>query len=287
MRPLDWAATFLVVLIWGLNFVVIKTGVREFTPLFLTGIRFTAVAILLIPFFRPPKEKLLGILLLSTIMGVGHFGLLVLGLSRLDAASAGIAIQLGVPFSSMLAAIFFQDRLGRVQCLGMALAFGGVVMLAGEPAQPELAPLFTVVAAALGWAVANVVIKRLQPVHPLALNGCMALFAAPQLLILSVLFESGHVASLINAGWRGWGAVGYTTLAASLTAYTLWYHLMGKYPMNRLVPLTLLVPAIAIAGGVMILGEPLTMEKFVGGLLTIMGVAVIQVPFAGQKPAKR
>ncbi len=125
MRPIDLFQVLAVVLIWGFNFVAIKTAVMEIPPLALTVIRFLLVGMLLTPFFRPERSELQPLLLLSLTMGVGHFGLLFLGLRGADAATAALLIQLGVPFSSIMAALFFADKLNWVRAAGMGMAFIG------------------------------------------------------------------------------------------------------------------------------------------------------------------
>src|SRR3546814_3213789 len=55
------------------------------------------------------------------------------GLKTVDAGTASIAIQLQVPFASLLAAIVFKDKLGWRRALGMAIVFIGVAVIAGEP----------------------------------------------------------------------------------------------------------------------------------------------------------
>lgn len=277
MTPKAYVAALVVVAIWGFNFVVVKTGVTAMPPLFFTAIRFAGVALLLAPFFRPARSTLKGILLLSVVLGVLHFGLLFTGLSGVDAATGAIAIQLTVPFSAIMAAVFFNDRLGWKRGAGMLLAFGGVAVLAGEPTLPQPLPLVLVVLSALAWAVAQVVIKRIGAINPLALNGWVALFAAPQLFVLSLLLEEGQVEAAVNAPWQGWAAWAYVVFGASLLAYTLWYRLIATYDINRIVPFTLLAPFIGVFAGVMVLGEPFTIQKVIGGALTIVGVAIIQM----------
>lgn len=194
-----------------------------------------------------------------------------------DAATAAIAIQLQVPFSALLAGIFFGDRLGWRRGLGMALAFGGVALLVGEPTLPQPLPLLLVIGAAFAWAAAQVVVKRLGPVDPLALNGAMALLAAPQLLVLSLLLEQGQIDSLVQPLWPGWAAMAYVVVGSSLIAYSLWYRLISTHDINRIVPFTLLAPMIGVLSGVLVLDEPFTWQKAVGGALTILGVAVVQI----------
>lgn len=277
MRPLDWAAAFTVILIWALNFVVGKIGVGELPPLLLMALRFTLVAALLVRFLRPLGEKWKIVAALSVVFGLGHFGLLFSGLRGVDAGAAAIAIQLAIPFTSALAWIFFGERMGVLQMAGVVVAFAGVYLLAGEPAAiGSVAHLAMVVAGAFAWAVANMLIKRLGGINVFQLNAWVAVLATPQLLAASLIFERGQLAALSAAGWGGWFAVVYMAVGASIVAYGLWYHLLARYELNRVVPLTLLSPVLAVFLAVLILGEPMTVRIVAGGLITIAGVAMIQ-----------
>ena len=106
MRQADFLQALTVVVIWGFNFVVIKTAVSEIPPLALTALRFAVVASLVAPFFPPARDQLLSILGLAVVMGFGHFGMLFIGLNGADASTTALMIQLGIPFSSILAAVF-------------------------------------------------------------------------------------------------------------------------------------------------------------------------------------
>ena len=168
--------------------------------------------------------------------------------------------------------------------LGMLLAYGGVALLSGEPHHPDPFALFLVVLSAIAWALSNAVVKRIGTLDPLTLNGWVALIAAPMLLLLSGLFEQDQVQSLYDASWIGWGALAYTVLIHSLLVYTLWYRLIARYPLNRVVPFNLMVPVVGVGAGVILLGEPLGWHRVVGGALTVLGVAVIQ--FRPRSPAR-
>ena len=50
---------------------------------------------------------------------------------------------------------------------------------------------------------------------------------------------------------------------------------MRRYDINQVIPFTLLVPIFGVAGGVLFLGEVLTLSLMVGGCLTVAGVAII------------
>ncbi|MGF1640826.1 MAG: DMT family transporter [Rhodospirillales bacterium] len=289
MRPLDGAAALAVIVIWGLNFVVGKIGVGQIPPLMLMSLRFALVAALLSPFLRRPGRSWRPVIAVSVVLGGLHFGLLFTGLRGVDAGPAAIALQLTAPFSAILAAVFYRERLGPLQILGMAVAFAGVALLAGAPSTAtSLAHLSLVVLAALAWAYANILIKRLGGINVFVLNAWVALLALPQLFAASLWLEEGQLAAMAAADWRGWGAIVYMAVGASITAYGLWYYLIAKYEVNRIVPLTLLSPVLAVVFAIAILDEPLTVRIVVGGLVTIAGVAMIQFlrpsapPAAGQ-----
>lgn len=277
MRPTDLIQALAVVVIWGLNFVVVKTAVGEIPPLALTALRFSAVAILVAPFFRPSRGQFKRILGLAIVMGLGHFGLLFIGLQGADAATSALMIQLGIPFSSILAAMVFSDRLGMVQGLGMVLGFAGAVLLAGEPQGGTPLALGALLVSAFCWAWANILIKKAPDIPPMTVIGWMSLLSIPLITGMSVLFETGQLQAIRDAGMKTWGALAYIVLASSIVAYYLWYRLIARLSVNRVVPFTLLAPTIGVAAGVLILGEALTLYKVAGGILTMAGVAIIQM----------
>ncbi|MCB1850832.1 MAG: EamA family transporter [Gammaproteobacteria bacterium] len=277
MLPTDLLQLLAVVLIWGFNFAVIKIAVTAIPPLALTVLRFLLVGLLLTPFFRPQKSQLKPLLLLSLSMGVGHFGLLFLGLRGADAATSALLIQLGVPFSSMLAALFFADRLGWRRATGMGLAFLGAGLLAGEPGGGTPLALTALLLSALCWAGSNILIKRIPEVHPLTVVGWLSLLAVPPLSLMSLLFETDQLHAVQSAGWRTWAALAYIVFASSMVAYYFWYRLLTRLQVNQVVPFSLLAPVIGVAAGVLILGEAFTAHKLFGGLLTLLGVALIQL----------
>lgn len=281
----DILLALLVQALWGLNLVVAKMGVTEIPPLFFTAVRFALVAALVVPFARIPLHAMKGLLLLSFTFGTVHFGLMFSGLAQMDAAAAGIVIQLGPPFSVLLGVAVFKERLGWKRILGTAMAFIGVVLLAGEPTLPGLAPLLLVSAGAFGWALSNVVVKRLPEVNPVVMTGWLSLFAVPQVAALSWVVEDDQVARLVNGGWMAWGAVAYTAVAASIIAHSLWYGLVRRHEMGQVAPFGLLAPVIGIVAAILLLGEPLTWQKAVGGTITMIGVAIVQLRTA--KRAKK
>ena len=276
MRLHHIAMALCVMLIWGVNFAVAKVTVAEMPPLFVNAIRFGLVALLLVPVVKVPRDQLKDILILATIMAPFHFGLMFIGLTGTDAAAAAIAMQLSVPFAALMASIYFCDRLGRQRIIGMVIAFAGVVILAGEPRMDgELFLLGLIVLSAAMWGVGNIQIKRIGDINPFALSAWMALFAAPELLVLSLFVEQGQIEALTSAGWKAWGGILYMAVLVAIISYAMWYHLLKTYAVNQVVPFSLLGPVFGVAAGILLLGEAATWQKLLGGAITIAGVAMI------------
>lgn len=277
MQPPAVLALVVVSLLWGFNFVVVKAGLGQFPPLAFVALRFAAAAIILLPFLKPPRGRFLPLLGISVTLGLLHFGLMFVGMRDLDAATAAIAVQLQVPFAALLAALVFNDVLGWRRMTGMAIAFAGVALIAGEPRiAGDWLPLVLVIGAACLWSFANVQIKLLgDDIDPLALNGWLSLLAAPQIVLASLLLEEGQWAAIRAADWVAWGTVAYQAVLVTLVGYGIWYRMMQRYAVNQVMPFTLLVPVFGVLASVAVLGERLSGRMIVGGLATVAGVAVI------------
>jgi O-acetylserine/cysteine efflux transporter len=278
MLPQHLALMLLVQLLWGVNFAVAKFGLDDFAPIFFVALRFSLVAILLVFVVGLPKRSMLRQLLpLSVTMGVMHFTLIFLGMRDLDAATSSIAVQLQTPFAAIMAAFFFGEKLGWRRILGMIVAFAGVLLIAGEPRFSENPwPLLAVIGAALVWAIGNIQVKALgDSVDAVQLNGWIAILAAPQLLVASWLIEGPQWHDVVDATWIGWAALLFQAVVIAIFTYWIWYNMMRRYPVNQVMPFTLLLPMIGVAAGAIMRGEPITWQMIVGGLATIAGVGII------------
>ncbi|MGE0154005.1 MAG: DMT family transporter [Reyranellaceae bacterium] len=276
MKPADLALALGIMLMWGLNFVIAKIGLLHWPPIFFVVLRFALVAVCLLPFVRLPRGRLLPIFVLSVVLGGMHFPLMFSAMSRIDAGTAAVVVQLQVPFAALLAHFIFKDRLGWRSAAGMALAFAGVLLITGEPRLlDEMPAVLMAVGGAFTFAVANILMKKLGDIDGNTLNAWMAVFATPQLLAASFLLERGQLDSLVTATWPALASLFYQSVVMVIVSYALWYRLLHKYTVGQVMPLTLLLPILGVISGVILLNEPMTWQKVVGGLLTVMGVGVI------------
>jgi len=279
MKPFDLFLAIVVMLIWGINFVVAKFGLAELPAILLMAMRFGVVALVLLPFVRLPRGRLKGIILLSFSLGTVHYAFMFSGMARLDAGTTAVLTQLQVPFSALIAAILYGEKLGWVRATGMAVAFAGVAIMMGEPRlTTDVVAVGFILFATLVWALANIQIKELGPVDGFSLNAYLGLFAAPQLLIASLALESNHRDALAQADWTAvLFAVFYLAVMVQIVSYAIWYRLLRLYPVNQVMPITLLCPVLGVLAGVVLLGEVLTWPIIVGGAATLAGVAIIML----------
>lgn len=274
----DKLLALVVVVAWALNIVVVKLGIAEIPPIFLSALRFALVAALIIPFTRITWRELPRVVLVSITFGGMHFGLLFVALAQAEAGTAAILVQLGAPIATVLACLLFKEPFGVVRFIGLALAVLGIGVLATGPTLPGPLPLILLLTSATGWAVTNLIVKSMRETSPLTLTGWSSLIAVPQLLLASALFEHGQWASLGTATWHGWLSIIYSAVISSIAAYGIWYWLLQKHSINSVVPYSMLNPLLSVLFGIVLLGDTPAPVKLVGALVMLAGVALILRP---------
>lgn len=178
-------------------------------------------------------------------------------------------VQLGTPFAMIGAMIFLREGITPVKIAGVIISLAGMVVLSGSPTLNSFNGVIILLMSALGWAITNILIKQDRSLSPGAMSGWMSLFALPLTAVMSLMFEKNQLVAIQHASWHAWFAL-YSAIICSVLAYSLWYWLLRKYEVNRIVPFTLLSPAMAIILGVMINGDSLNNLKFFGSTLIIL-----------------
>jgi O-acetylserine/cysteine efflux transporter len=95
-------------------------------------------------------------------------------------------------------------------------------------------------------------------------------------LALSCIFDGPEAIlfSLQHLSWLAIGSIFYITYLSTLFAYAVWSFLLHKYPLQTIAPFSLLVPVVAIASAVIVLGEALQSWKIFAGILIIVGLCI-------------
>lgn len=265
-------------LIWGMGFVFAKGALEYFPPILLMAFRFLVTASVLVWFVKPPVPLLGKIALIALISAAIQYSLTFTGLKNLDASVAVLVVQLEVPFMVLLGAVFLRERPDMQKYIGIALAFVGVALIAGQPRlEAAYLPLALVIGGAFFWAVGQVMVRNLGEVGGFTLIAWVAVMATPQLFIASAIFEDNHLELIEQANWVVWGTVVYLGLVMTAIGYSIWYHLLGKYEVRQVGPFLLLLPVFSIIASAVFLDETMTLTAWFGGAIVILGIGIITV----------
>lgn len=289
IAPRDLALILTIQVVWGVNLIVAKFALAEIPPLAFTTLRFLLLSILLAAFMRWHRGMMGMIAIIALGSGAGHFGFMFLALSLAgDIAPIAIGLQLSVPLATLMSVIFLGERIGVWRVSAIALSFGGAALIAFDPRVAEyIIALGVIVLAALTWSFAALFMRRIEGVRPYDMQGWVALGTWPPLLIATLLFEPHAGDMVMAATWVGWGGLIFTIVGGTLIGHAGTFYLIQRYPIPMTAPFYLLAPALSAVLSVPILGDVLTWQMIVGGVLTLSGVLIITIREGMKKEAAR
>jgi len=265
--------------IWGASFLFMRVAANDFGAIALVEVRLALGALVLFPFlwsarsqFPPalwPKLALIG-----AINSALPFILFAWGAQRAPAGIGAIANAMTVPFTALIAFLFFGERIGVWRSIALAVGFTGVVVLASD----RTAGVNVTWAAAAGTTASllygigiNLARRHLTGLPPAALAsatlGCAALltlpFAVAQWPRTAIPLES-----LASAG-----ALGVLCTGLAFVAY---YRLIARIGASRTSTVTYLIPLFGVVWAWLILGEAVTSSMAVAGAMILGSVALAQ-----------
>lgn len=272
----------LVVSVWGVNFVIIKIGLRGVPPFLLGALRFTLVAFPAIFFLPRPKIALKWLLAYALTISFAQFAFLFLALAvGMPAGLSSLILQSQALFTVSLSALFFGDRLYVTNLLGMLFAAMGLVLLgsaslSGAGSQVTLLGLGLTLCASLSWATGNVISKKIGKTALLSLVAWSALIPIIPFLLLSWCFEgeAAILGSLTHLSLTSIACITYLAVGATLVGYTLWGRLLASMPTHLVAPLTLMVPVIGLVTAWLVLGEALKPLQLAGAAVVMLGLLI-------------
>ena len=273
--------------VWGLHFVIIKLGVAQVPPIFYAAVRMTLVALVMSPFLRWHAGQMKAVLIGGICLGALNYAFMFSGLVYAPANVAALAIELYVPFATLLSVMFLGERVGVWRVGGIALAFCGVGVIAlaghgesvGAPSSDRiLLGIGLIMFAALSEAVGAVFVKKVSSISPFQLLAWFALIGTLILWILTGVFETNQWEQLRNAPRTPLlGAILYSAFLASIVGHSIFYWLLQRLPLSLLAPSGLLTTLLAVMFATLLLREPLTLPLIIGGLMILAGVGTVLV----------
>lgn len=281
MRPRDTALALLVVVLWGVNFVVIKIGLRGVSPFVLGGLRCAFAAVPAVFFLRPPRVPLRLYAAFAFPTLLGQFALLFWAIHLgMPSGLSSVVQQSQAFFTVVLAAIVLRERPTREQLAGIFLAAVGLALIGSGSGSSFPAAGFALnLGAAAFWAVGNLAsrsLSRFGTVNALAFVVWSSLLVPVPYFALAWVFEGKEAipASFHAMGATSWAAVAYLAFGATLGGYGLWNRLLKAYPAAQVAPFALLVPVVGLACGALVFSERLSAAQLGGSALVALGLAL-------------
>lgn len=276
-----WA--LVITAIWGFNFVVVKVGTAEVPPLLLAALRFLFVAFPAVFFVARPRAPWRLVAGYGLFLGVGEFGLLFTAIKLgAPAGLSSLILQAQAFFTALLAAPIFGERLALRSWLGMLISACGLGLIGWQGSVPGAwdghfrAALSMLILAALMWAVANILAKRIGAVGPINMLAWSSLAVPLPLIALSLTFEGPTeiVRALTSLTPRAIGALVYLVVLSTLIGYGAWNHLIVQHGAGRVAPYSMLVPIFGLSSGAFFLGETFTRVHALAAAFVIAGLAL-------------
>ena len=268
----------MVPLVWGMGFVFAKGAINHFPPILLMAFRFALTAMVLVWFVPVPYGNLKNIFNVAIVAAAIQYSLTFTGLAGLEAGLASLVMQLEVPFLVLLGALVLKENPGLQKWAGIIISFLGVGLMTQQNAlSGSLGSVCLVVAGCFVWACGQVMIRKLKDIGGLQVTAWVAVFATPQLFIMSAIFETGQITAIQNANHMVWLTVIYLGLVMTCFGYYLWNTLIRRHDVGTVAPFLLLLPLFSLMGGMLFLGEEPTADKLLGGVVILLGVAIITI----------
>ena len=262
---------------WGGNFVVAKIGFEFFGGITLTAVRFLFIGLAVL-WLGWPKLPFGQVALYALLSGVGQYTLSTLAMKvGLSAGLASLVMQTQVFFSAILAFLVLRDVPRFATVAGLALGFGGLMVLTFSRDQAYTpAGLALIVVAAASWACANLQLKLTKVDDVVSLQVAAYLLAFPVVACLGFAFDPVPVnlpaiaADLPTALF----VVVYMTAISLFMAQAMWGWLLGRFSMTQVTPFSLLVPVFGITLAYLVLGETLNGMSWLASAMVFAGLLI-------------
>src|SRR5947208_2836236 len=279
-----WILFVAMALIWGIPYLFIKIAVTELSPASLVLFRTAIGTVLLLPLaaarkdLAPVLKHWKWILIYTAAEVAAPWLLLSDAEQRISSSLAGLLLAATPSFGAILAwATGGHDRLDRRRIIGLAIGFVGVGALVGLDIRTnDVGAIGEALLVAVGYATGATIISRKLSTLPslgvvVASLAITALVYAP--IGIAQLPSSLPAPSVVFA-------VAVLGVVCTAIAFIMFFALIREVGSARATVITYLNPAVALALGIAVLGEPLTLGILIGFVLIVLGSVLATRPGA-------
>ena len=266
--------------IWGASFLFMRVAAKDFGPFALVEIRLAFGALILLPFLWKARNQFTGALWLK-LTGIAAintaipFTLFAWGAERAPAGIGAITNAMAVPFTALVAFLFFHEQIGARRAAGLFLGFVGVAVLAsGRTAGNDILPAALAgTAAAFMYGIGGNLLRRYLAGIPASAIASASLIGASVLEApIAIYTWPQHAIPM-----RSWVCATLLGVVCTGLAYVLYFRLIHRVGAPRAVTVTYIIPLFGVWWAWLLLDEALTPSMAVAGALILSGVALSQM----------
>ncbi|MDA1028773.1 MAG: DMT family transporter [Bacteroidetes bacterium] len=282
-----------VILMWGINFPLIKVILEVMPPFVLNIFRITAAGLVLgyihlrrskwsfSTFWAPLRTDTRAFISISFVGWILYQIAFITGLNMTDAGNAAIIMASSPIWTALLARIMGVDRLSKLSWFGLFVSIMGtstIVVLGSAEISLSSELLMgnaIVLAAAVFWGSYTAMTKPMVAKHsPLPLTVISLLIALPLLLVFSIPYWKLVDWSLVT-GWY-WVAIFFSGSLSTGIAIVFWNNSVRKLGASHTAAFGNMVPLVALFSSYFMLGNEIIPAQLIGGTLIIGGLVVMR-----------
>ena len=213
---------------------------------------------------------------MAVAVHVAFFILLVFGVSRVPAGFASLMSSTMPLFTAVLSLLMLGLRVNTAGVVGLVVGFVGTAVLASPALEGEakLVGAVSLLLSALAWAYGTVYMKwrDFTSVTPIMLVGIQLVMSAVLLLPFAVLVE--------DVGSTDWSLglfvpMLYAAIPSNAVTFSLMATVVRRATPTQAAASAYLIPVFGVGFGWLIRDERLGIAELVGGLLVVIGVAIV------------
>lgn len=270
----------------GANFIAFKVAGETLHPLIVATIRFTAAALLMLPFglwrlrkYPASTRQLVAAGGLGVLMLVGSQALAIWGTHFLPAGVASVFGSAAPLFLVLFASTLFREPLSKREITGVSVGFVGIALMgwsAASSGQFSLVGVVMMVTASACWGAGSLLGRRL-PLQKDPVVSLSAQLTAASLLLLLVSATSGLLvhADVAHLPTGAWGSLAFLTIGSTLIGYAVFVALNAKVSSTLANTFNYVAPVIALVLSALYLREQITISKAVAAGIALVGVALM------------
>jgi drug/metabolite transporter (DMT)-like permease len=272
---------FALAIVWGLNFLVIKIGLAEATPLWLSFLRAAVgagAAVALVTPFRAwgqlDRRGRRDAMLIGIPQTTGMYLLLFLATDQVAPGFASVLLLTMPVWTALLSPAILGHRLTPGLSAAVGAGFAGVVLFSepwsGARGGAGAVAILELLGAAISWAIGTVLLqRRFAPAQMLEANAFQLIGGAVGLGVLVLTFgRSSAPAPSLNLvlilAWLG--------ILGTAVGYSIWAYLLGQTRAVTLSAYIFLAPLVALVASALLLGERIDLVQGLGAALVLASV---------------